>query len=123
MSTLTYCAKQAAAMSEHATERAKSKMDNAIDAEEARDELIAKRTQELIVQRMAAMAPIDIVAGLQSANEGAAEAMRAHLLAGNMQVFGVMARALVHMFIEQDSEVMAHDWLDRIDREVAAWSN
>lgn len=104
-------------MAEHATDAARAKLDNAIDAEETRDELIAKRTQELIVQRMAAMAPIDIVAGLQSANEGAAEAMRTHLLEGNMQVFGVMARALVHMYIESDSEVMAINWIEKIERE------
>jgi hypothetical protein len=122
MSTL-YCAKQAAAMADFATERAKSKLDAAIDSEESRDEMIAARTQELIVKRMAEMAPIDIIAGLQSANEGAAGAMRDHLLAGNVNVFGVMARALIHMHIEQDSEVMAQEWMERMDREVAAWEH
>lgn len=121
MSTLAYCAKQATAMAEFATDRAKQKMDSAIDSEETREELIAARTQELIVKRMAELAPIDIVAGLQGANEGAAKVMRDHLLAGNVSVFGVMARALVHMYIEQDSEVMARDWMDRMDAEVAKW--
>ena len=123
MSTVLYCSKQASAMAEFATERAKAKMDAAIDAEESREEMIAARTQELIVKRMAEMAPIDIIAGLQSANEGAAGVMRTHILAGNMQVFGVMARALIHMYIEQDSEVMANDWMSRIDREVSAWGH
>jgi hypothetical protein len=121
MSTLAYCAKQATAMAEFETDRAKQKMDSAIDSEETREELIAARTQELIVKRMAELAPIDIVAGLQGTNEGAAKVMRDHLLAGNVNVFGVMARALVHMYIEQDSEVMARDWMDRMDAEVAKW--
>jgi hypothetical protein len=115
--------KQVMAMAEYESDRAKSKLDAAIDSEESRDEMIAARTQELIVKRMAEMAPIDIIAGLQSANEGAAGAMRAHLLAGNVNVFGVMARALIHMFIEQDSEVMAQEWMERVDREVAAWEH
>jgi hypothetical protein len=123
MSTLPYCAKQAAAMAEFATERAKSKLDAAIDSEECREEMIAARTQELIVKRMAEMAPTDIIAGLQSANEGAAGAMRAHLLAGNVNVFGVMARALIHMHIEQDSEVMAQEWIERMEREVSSWEH
>jgi hypothetical protein len=121
MSTLNYCAKQATAMADFATESAKSKMDSAIDSEESREEMIAARTQELIVKRMVEMAPIDIVAGLQGANEGAAAVMRTHLLSGNMEVFGVMARALVHLHIEQDSEIMARDWMDKIDAEVAKW--
>jgi hypothetical protein len=122
-SNYSYCAKQAAAMADFATDRAKSKLDAAIDSEESRDEMIAARTQELVLKRMAEMAPIDIIAGLQSANEGAAGAMRAHLLAGNVNVFCVMARALIHMFIESDSEVMAQEWMERVDREVAAWEH
>jgi hypothetical protein len=47
--------------------------------------------------------------------------MRAHVLAGDMAVVGVMARALIHMFIEQDSEVMARNWMDKIDADVAKW--
>jgi len=122
MSTL-YCAKQATAMTEFATDRAKAKLDNAIDSEESRDEMIAARTQELIVKRMAEMAPIDIVCGLQSITEGAAGVMRAHVLAGEMAVVGIMARALIHLFIEQDSEVIAQDWMTKIDRELASWEH
>jgi hypothetical protein len=40
-----------------------------------------------------------------------------------VNVFGVMARALIHMHIEQDSEVMAQEWMERVDREVAAWEH
>lgn len=123
MSTLSYCSKQAKAMGDYVTERAKSKMDAAIDAEETRDELIAARAQEIQVRRMLDMAPIDIVAGLQSATEGAASAMRNHLLAGNMEVFGVMARALIHLYIEQDSEVMALEWIERVEKEVLMWGS
>jgi len=115
--------KQVMAMAEFATDRAKAKLDDAIDAEETRDELIAARTQELIVKRMADMAPIDIVCGLQSITEAAAGVMRSYVLAGDMNVVGVMARALIHMFIEQDSELMALDWMDRIDREIASWEH
>ena len=115
--------KQVMAMVSYATDRAKAKLDDAIDAEETRDELIAARTQELIVKRMADMAPIDIVCGLQSITEAAAGVMRTHIMAGDMKVVGVMARALIHMFIEQDSEVMAQDWMTRIDREIASWEH
>jgi len=115
--------KQVMAMAEYSSDRAKAKLDNAIDAEETRDEMIAARTQELIVKRMADMAPIDIVCGLQSITEAAAGVMRAHVLAGDMNVVGVMARALIHMFIEQDSEVMAMEWMTKIDREIASWEH
>lgn len=115
--------KQVMAMSEFYSDRAKAKLDDAIDAEAERDELIAARTQELIIKRMAAMEPIDIVCGLQSITEAAAGVMRAHVLAGDMSVVGVMARALIHLFIEQDSEVMALEWMDRIDRELASWEH
>ena len=110
-------------MAEYATDRVKAKLDDAIDAEETRDELIAARTQELIVKRMADMAPIDIVCGLQSITEAAAGVMRSYVLAGDMNVVGVMARALIHMFIEQDSELMALDWMDRIEREISSWEH
>jgi hypothetical protein len=113
--------KQIKAMAEYEIDRAKAKLDNAIDSEESRDEMIAARTQELVVKRMADMAPIDIVCGLQSITEAAAGVMRAHVLAGDMSVVGVMARALIHMFIEQDSEVMARNWMDKIDADVAKW--
>lgn len=115
--------KQVMAMAEYSSDRAKAKLDDAIDAEETRDELIAARTQELIVKRMADMDPIDIVCGLQSITEAAAGVMRSYVLAGDMNVVGVMARALIHMFIEQDSEVMAMEWMTKIDREIASWEH
>jgi hypothetical protein len=109
--------KQVMAMAEYHFDAAKEKMDAAIDSDESRDELIAARTQELIVKRMAAMDTMDIMAGLQYVNEGAASVMRAHILTGNMHVFGLMARALIRMYIESDSEIVAQDWLERIERE------
>jgi C4-dicarboxylate-specific signal transduction histidine kinase len=115
--------KQIKAMAEYEIDRAKAKLDNAIDSEESRDEMIAARTQELIVKRMAEMSPTDIVCGLQSITEAAASVMRAHVLAGDMAVVGVMARALIHMFIEQDSEVIAMEWMAKIDRELASWEH
>lgn len=121
MSTLNYCAKQATAMADFATESAKSKMDSAIDSEESREEMIAARTQELIVKRMVEMDLMDVMAGLQSANAGSAKVFRDNLLAGDLRQMGVVARTLVHMYIEQDSEIMARDWMDKIDAEVAKW--
>ena len=123
MSTVLYCSKQASAMSEFATERAKAKLDAAIDAEESREEMIAARTQELVVKRVAEMAPIDIVAGMQSILEAAAVVMRPHILSGDMKVVGGMVCSLINLYIEQDSEVMAYDWMSRIDREVSAWGH
>lgn len=122
MSTLSYCLKQAAAMAEFSTERVKSKMDAAIDAEEQRDELIAARAQEIEAQRLLAMVPIDVVCGMQSVMEGGSAPMIANLLLANdMAGVGVLVRALVQRYISDDSEVMAHDWMDRMDKEVAMW--
>lgn len=122
MSTLNYCAKQATAMAEHATNAARAKLDDAIDAEEARDELIAARANEIYVKRMAEMAPIDVVAGLQSVLEdGSAPIIGRLYLAGDMEGVGQLVGVLIRSFIKSDSEVMAHDWMDRIDAEVAKW--
>jgi hypothetical protein len=123
MSTLTYCAKQATAMAEFATDRAKARLDAAIDAEASRDELIAGRTQELVVKRMAEMAPIDVVAGMQSVVEAAAAVIRPHILSGDKTAVGEMVCALVNLYIEQDSETMAYEWMRRIDRELSQWEH
>jgi hypothetical protein len=115
--------KQVMAMAEFETDRAKAKLDNAIDAEAEREEMIAARTQEIVLQRTAEMKPIDVVAGLQSITEGAAAILRTHILAGDTAVVGVMVRSLVHLYIEQDSEVMAQEWMIKIDREIASWEH
>jgi len=120
MSELLYCAKQASAMAEFHADTAKSKMDAAIDAEEAREELIAARAQEISLKRLTELAPIDIVAGLQSITEPAAAILSTHILAGDTAVIGVMARALIHLYIEQDSEVMAMDWMESVEKKF--WS-
>lgn len=118
MSTLSYCSKQAKAMGDYVTERAKSKMDAAIDAEEQRDELIAARAQEIEAQRLLTMVPIDVVCGMQSVMEGGSAPMIANLLLANdMAGVGVLVRALVQRYISDDSEVMAHNWIERIERE------
>jgi hypothetical protein len=121
MSALNYCGKQALAMGEYVADRAKAKIDKALDDAESRDEMIAARTEELIAERKAAMAPIDIVAGMQSVMEVAAEKIRPHLLSNRIDYVGAMVFALINLYIEQDSEVMANDWMDRIDAEVAKW--
>src|ERR1700758_6066 len=116
--------KQVMAMAEYASDRAKAKLDDAIDREESRDELIAARTQELVLQRMAEMKPIDIVAGMQSITErGGAPLIAKALLEGDLQTVGVYIRAAIGLYIEQDSEVIAHDWMDRIERELAQWGH
>jgi hypothetical protein len=123
MSTVLYCSKQAAAMSEFATERAKAKLDAAIDADESRDELIAARTQELVVKRMAEMATIDVQAGMQSILEGLARMIGESLKTGDYEVVGIYVGSLIKLYIERDSEVLANDWMSRIEREVSAWGH
>jgi predicted thioesterase len=114
--------KQVMAMAEYASDRAKQKLDDAIDAEETREELIAARTQELIVKRMAEMAPIDVVAGMQSVMEdGAARQIAKRLLQNDMAAVGLYVQVLIREYIAADSEVMAQDWLDRVEREAAMW--
>jgi hypothetical protein len=118
MSTLPYCAKQAAAMADFATERAKSKLDAAIDSEESRDEMVSARTQEIEAARLLTMAPIDVVCGMQSVMEGGSAPMIARLLlADDMAGVGVLVRALVQRYISDDSEVMAHLWIERLEKE------
>jgi hypothetical protein len=122
MTALTYCAKQATAMAEFETDRAKQKLDAAIDAEESREEQIAARAQEIELRRVAEMAPIDVIAGMHSALEGAAGALIAdRLLKGDLKSVGLCVQTLVHSYIRSDSEVMANDWMDRIDAELAKW--
>ena len=122
MSTLTYCAKQETAMAEFATERAKSKMDSAIDAEQTRDELIAARAQEIETQRLLEMKPIDVVAGMQSILEnGAAPLIGRLILAKDRDAVGTIVEGLIRGYIRDDSETMAHDWMERMDKEIAMW--
>lgn len=124
MSTLTYCAKQATAMAEYAADRTKAKLDAAIDAEESRDELIAARAAELTTQRMAEMAPIDVVAGLQSILEDSmAPFIAGAILREDFELVGKLAHGLIKTYIELDSEVMAHEWMERVEREVAQWEH
>jgi hypothetical protein len=122
MSTLTYCAKQATAMAEHATDRARAKLDTAIDAEETRDELIAARAFEIETQRLQAMAPIDVLCGMQSVLEdGGARMIAQKLLENDLATVGLYVRTLVHAYIKTDSEVMAQEWMARMDKEIALW--
>jgi hypothetical protein len=122
MTALTYCAKQATAMAEFGTERAKAKMDVAIDAEETRDELIASRAFEIETQRLQAMAPIDVVCGMQSVLEdGGARMIAQKLLENDLATVGLYVRTLVHSYIKSDSEVLAHDWMERIEKQVGIW--
>jgi hypothetical protein len=111
-------AKQVMAMAEYSADKARAKLDDAIDAEETRDELIAARAQEIEAQRLLVMAPIDVVCGMQSVMEGGSAPMIARLiLANDMDGVGVLVRALVHRYISDDSEVMAQDWMMKIERE------
>jgi hypothetical protein len=124
MSTYHVCAKQATAMAEFSTDRARAKLDAAIDAEASRDELIAGRMQELIVKRMAEMAPIDVVAGMQSITErGSASLVAEALKANDFHRLGLYVKALIDLYIEQDSETMAYEWMRRIDRELSQWEH
>jgi hypothetical protein len=114
--------KQVMAMAEYESDRAKSKLDAAIDSEESRDEMIAARTQEIEAARLLAMAPIDVVCGMQSVMEGGSAPMIARLLLANdMAGVGVLVRVLVQRYISDDSETLANDWMDRVDAEVAKW--
>lgn len=112
--------KQVMAMAEFATERAKSKLDAAIDAEETRDELIAARTQEMIVQRTAELSLDDVRDALHSAN-GSVKLIRDALASKDRDALFAFITGLVGHYISTDSDALAHDWMDRIDAEVAKW--
>jgi hypothetical protein len=120
MSTLHYHVdpKQLAARDEYEADRAKSKMDSAIDAEEARQELIDARAQEIELPRMAAKSAADVIGGLNSAIEGAAgKAISEALLTNNYELIGKYVEALVVGYIQDDSNDMAVEWMERIERE------
>lgn len=106
---------------ESLSDREFSERERAIQAEESRSEEIAAIAKEMADKRKAAMEPIDVVAGMQSITTAAATVLRAHLAAGDMSVVGVMVRGLINEYIEQDSEVIAHDRMDRIDAEIRMW--
>jgi hypothetical protein len=113
--------KQVMAMAEYETSRAKAKLDDAIDAEETRDELIAARTEELVVKRMAEMSLDDITAAMHRVGDDTAALLRAHMLGSQPELLAPILRGMVRAFIEYDAELMAHDWMDRMDAEVAKW--
>jgi hypothetical protein len=113
--------KQVMAMAEYETSRAKAKLDDAIDAEETRDELIAARTEELVVKRMAEMSLDDITAAMHRVGDDTAALLRAHMLGSQPELLAPILRGMVRAFIEYDSELMSHDWMDRMDAEVAKW--
>lgn len=115
--------KQVMAMAEYEADRAKAKLDDAIDAEETRDELIAARTQELIVKRMAEMSLDDIIAAMHRVGDDTARLLRAHILGSQPELLAPVLRGMVRAFVEYDSEVMAQEWMERIDREVSAWEH
>jgi hypothetical protein len=106
---------------EYQSDREFSKRELAILAEQSRREEIATIAKETTDKRKAALEPLDVVAGMQSISTEAATVLRAHLLAGNVDIVGTMTRSLIDLYIEQDSEVMANDRMDRIDAEVAKW--
>lgn len=116
--------KQVMAMAEYAADRAKQKLDDAIDAEESREEMIAARAQEIETRRRQEMAPIDVVAGMQSVLEnGAAPLIAKRLLQGDLASVGLYVQTLIHSYIHDDSEVMAQDWIERVEREASSWGH
>lgn len=112
------CAKQVMAMAEFHTERVKARLDEAIEAEAARDEIIASRAAE-IEQRMLDQAlPLDMVAGLHSATVGAtARQLSFAFRTGDMTLIGRIVDRLIRDQIRLDAETDAQDWLERIERE------
>lgn len=121
---MNYCAKQATAMADYASDKAREKLDDAIDAEETRDELIAARAQEIETQRLHDLTPIDVVAGMQSCLEnGAAPLIAKRLLEGDLATVGLYVQTLIYGYIHDDSEVMAQEWMLKLDREADLFSD
>ncbi|NUY33264.1 hypothetical protein F0160_22530 [Paraburkholderia sp. JPY303] len=106
---------------EYLADRAQAKREAAIEAEEARDELILQRAEELIKARGAAMAPMDVMAGLQSVMSGLAGMIGESLRKGDLDIVGIYIKSAIDSYIESDSEVMAVECIERIEREAASW--
>ena len=112
------CAKQVMAMAEFHAERVKARLDEAIEAEAAREEIIASRAAE-IEQRMLSQAlPPDMVAGLHSAMvDAVARQFSFAFRTGDMALMGRIADRLIRDQIRNDAETEAQEWLQRIERE------
>jgi hypothetical protein len=109
--------KQLVARAEHESERAKASMDEAIDAEESRDELIAQRSHEIELKRLAFASRDDMVAGFHSAMDLNGASIRAAFITGDLTTLGRIADVLIRAYIKADSEVESVEWMERIERE------
>lgn len=109
--------KQLAARAEYDRDHAKAQLDDAIDADESRDELIAQRAHEIELKRLALASRDDMIAGFHSATDLIGPAIRAAFIVGDLTMIGRIADILIRAHIKADSEVEAVQWLERIERE------
>jgi hypothetical protein len=96
-------------------ERAQAQRDAAADRAESRDELKARMARERLVAKLAAIKPIDVIAGLRSAIE---ETHGAALLAawkGSTEQFGALVKAMVVDALEAEADLEAEEALIRIE--------
>ena len=119
MSTLHYHIdpKQLAARAEYATSSAKAALDDAIDDEAERDELIDQRAHEIELRRLALANADDMIAGFHSAVDANAQAIRTAFVTGDLMTLGRIADVLIRAYIKADSEVESIEWLEKIERE------
>lgn len=105
------------ARAEYERDHAKAALDDAIDADESRDELIAQRAHEIELKRLAFASRDDMVAGFHSAMDINGAAIRAAFIVGDLLTLGRIADVLIRAYIKADSEVESVEWMERIERE------
>lgn len=111
------------ARAEYATDRAKAALDDAIDVEESRDELIAQRAHEIELKRLALASRDDMIAGLHSALDMNGASIRAAFVTGDMTTLGRIVDVLIRAYIKTDSEIESTEWVERVEREAGLWSD
>lgn len=105
------------ARADYATSSAKAALDDAIDADESREELIAQRAHEIELKRLAFASRDDMVAGFHSAMDLNGASIRAAFITGDLTTLGRIADVLIRAYIKADSEVESVEWMERIERE------
>lgn len=97
------------------SERMQAVRDEATDRAESRAELKASMARERLVAKLAAIKPIDVIAGLHSAVESAHGAALLAAWNGSTEQFGALVKAMVVDALEAEADLEAEELLIRIE--------
>jgi hypothetical protein len=89
----------------------------ALDAQDERDELIAKIKDEMVEKRKAAMSDDDIQASLENCNKGMAQLVRDALQKENGRIALTALQIMLGGWLEYDCEIEAIKSVERTENE------